>query len=799
MKKLLTLVTIVTLMITQVFAQKSKEKITQTDIENKYADVCDSLNAKLLRGLNGMRKKTLTDALDANEILFKAAEMQAKDMAESGDVIIEAGVAGKRVKKLGGNTNVEEIVIAMAVGKAKTTDEAQEIANAIIEKWNKSKKEKPSIINGNYVYAGISSKVDKSGKKILVSVLFGNYSTFNTGAKHRKELAVKYTKKRKGLTVSNDAKECKNCDKFKDYNELMKGVYVEGGKVYLKYNNWKALKKMLGKPGDALIIDIVQRSQFDKSDAYNIMDNTMVNKGIRLKPVTAEKLMAKNKNKDTKDKKLKNEIDSELGKIPKKLTGDYEINLLVMQGKKLCKTLMPSYLEEGDQESNTPIDMLLSPDSGAFMPMFKPATETNDVSFIIPFEKNKAEYKAEDLAPFLKTLDEPDFIIENLNIAAYSSLEGDASNNQKLQQKRAESIVAALQSMQKERNIKAQIKTGDNWEQFKMEQEGGTYKDLTALTKQAAIAKINSTPALLTELEPILAKQRYAKITMKLTYDIKGDKEPKFCVMQFNKAVKKDMKQALKIQYFMNKQVREGKYDDVWLDKMIIDKTPANAALLMNKVVYRYFDNNKMVSDGDAKELAEYEKLDAANKYITYNKAFAEIKLMDKLPKPTDISAIQAKIDGCYNTRIPKKYVDGVNTDLQFKVIEAYDTLENGEAMVETSINKIKQFYNFKEGSWQNALKLAYVFKRFKDYRFAAQILEPYTTGAKVNEQLLFTYLSYSAQLSDKIKSKAFVNGMNSALQLNKKRYCELFGAPKLTFQILENPSVKEQYLKSCK
>ena len=214
MKKLLTLVTIVTLMITQVFAQKSKEKITQTDIENKYADVCDSLNAKLLRGLNGMRKKTLTDALDANEILFKAAEMQAKDMAESGDVIIEAGVAGKRVKKLGGNTNVEEIVIAMAVGKAKTTDEAQEIANAIIEKWNKSKKEKPSIINGNYVYAGISSKVDKSGKKILVSVLFGNYSTFNTGAKHRKELAVKYTKKRKGLTVFTFLSIITNCKSF---------------------------------------------------------------------------------------------------------------------------------------------------------------------------------------------------------------------------------------------------------------------------------------------------------------------------------------------------------------------------------------------------------------------------------------------------------------------------------------------------------------------------------------------------------------------------------------------------------
>ena len=171
MKKLFTLVAIATLIATQTYAQKGKEKVTQTDIENKYADVSDSVNVKLLRGMNAMRKKALTDELELNDILYKAAELQAKDMSESGDVIIEAGVAGKRVKKLGGNTNVEEIVIAMPLGKAKTKDEAQEIANAIIEKWAKSKKEKPAILNGNYVYAGISAKVDKAGKKLLISVI----------------------------------------------------------------------------------------------------------------------------------------------------------------------------------------------------------------------------------------------------------------------------------------------------------------------------------------------------------------------------------------------------------------------------------------------------------------------------------------------------------------------------------------------------------------------------------------------------------------------------------------------------
>ena len=45
-----------------------------------------------------------------------------------------------------------------------------------------------------------------------------------------------------------------------------------------------------------------------------------------------------------------------------------------------------------------------------------------------------------------------------------------------------------------------------------------------------------------------------------------------------------------------------------------------------------------------------------------------------------------------------------------------------------------------------------------------------------------------------------FVSAMRKAQKVNSSRYCELFGDPYITFQVLDNPFVKEDYIKAnCK
>ncbi len=49
----------------------------------------------------------------------------------------------------------------------------------------------------------------------------------------------------------------------------------------------------------------------------------------------------------------------------------------------------------------------------------------------------------------------------------------------------------------------------------------------------------------------------------------------------------------------------------------------------------------------------------------------------------------------------------------------------------------------------------------------------------------------------EKTKTKMFVIAMKKASELNQQRYCALFGEPNLSFQVLDNPGVKEDYNKA--
>jgi len=80
-------------------------------------------------------------------------------------------------------------------------------------------------------------------------------------------------------------------------------------------------------------------------------------------------------------------------------------------------------------------------------------------------------------------------MIDGLYIYAYSSIEGDANANAKLQRKRAESVTKVLQSMQQNK-ITPTIETRDSWSLFEMEMEDGKYADLVKLGRDKAVKKL---------------------------------------------------------------------------------------------------------------------------------------------------------------------------------------------------------------------------------------------------------------------------------------------------------------------
>ncbi len=756
----------------------------------------DTLNKIIINGLNKFRNEHGVDSLQSKEILVNAAVLSSTQMADDEKINPQALTKStpKYLKKAGATKKGEELALVTPLGKGSNQLTPVVVGKAILQKWTMGKKEKDILLKPDNTYIGMNCASDADEKRVYISAMFGNYQSFNGGVKHKSELKVPFNTKSKKLK-DGEQRKCKNCDKFKDYDNLYKGLSVEGGKVYLEYNNIKNLKRLLKRSTDGLAVDIVQKDQYSQAD-YNIMDNNVRNKGIMLKLIKKDKLFAKNliKSDDPKKKnKRVSKLKVEMGAFPKEINGAYEFNLIVVQAGYVCKTVLRSYMEYTDNESSTPIEMLpMSESLTAKNPAFEPRSESALLTFAIPFEKNKSEFKKEDVKPFIDALQEPDFNIDGLYIYAYSSIEGDSVANAKLQHKRAESVTNVLQQMQQSK-ITPTILTNDSWQLFQLEMEDGKYDYLTKMSKHEAIAKINHTKGLADELEPTLAKERFAQLVMDVTYDISGTKEEKFSVVQFNRMVKAgNIKQAYKIMDYIAQKVKEKKYAQASFDKLEIGDDAKLIGLHMNKIYYNYILNNKVVSDDDYVGIQNLQKTDATNNTVNYNALFCRIELDTMLGDKTEQLYMQTKIDELYKSDIPKNLINGLNIEWQFKIMDALDTLNDADAQRQACIDKIKSFYNFKEGGKQNSLKLAYAFARAKDYKFAADLLEPYL---KTNDpKVLYAYVAIASHVPSKFFSHKFSYALNEIKQKDPAKYCKLFGEPFLSFQVLDNPDIKKIY-----
>lgn len=781
------LIAIVLFTDTTVFAQK-KQTVVEKDINT------DSLTLYILQNLNQFRKKNRLDTFETYPSLSDAAYLSAEDLSDEKKSKAEDKELPKYLKSVGLTNKAAQLAGSNPLVKSKKDVPYKTIVDNITAKWFAGQKEKVVLLNPKFIYVGIGMFPDAEFKKIYLSVMVSGYDISNEGARHKKEIKPAFNTLSKKFNAPND-KKCKNCKVFKNYELLHQGLYVENNKIYLKYNNLKELKRLLKKPKDGIAIDIVQRAQFTQAD-YNIVDNNLYNKGIMQKVIYKDKLFTSNKLLDKKDQKKNkkiNELLVEVGKLPKNLKGEYELNLLIIQDNTICKTVTQSFTEiiqqEGEFNSNIiPIQPKIDNEK-----TFVPKAENNLITFIIPYEKNKYDYKQEDIQPLIDALDEPDYIIEGLYIYAYSSIEGDSITNAKLQIKRAESVASVLQNNQSVK-VKPVIITNDSWNLFMLENEDGPYASLVNMGKRKAIQKINSDKKLLQELEPVLARERFAQVVMDVTYDISGNKEQKYSYAMLKKTIKSnDTAKYMKILNYIYLNIKNKKYDSKLIDTLQLSITKENIPFTNNLIYYKYQLNNNL-NDEEASVLRKNFEMDNANPILQYNAVFAKIKTDSTIGNKDTQAKIQLEMDNLSKTNLDKQLINNLNAEWQFKLIDYYDTIPNSEAQVEACLNKIKTFYNIEESSWQNTVKLANIFARAKLYWEASQLLEPLLISKDVNEKIVFNYISIASHLPERFTSRYFTKAMQLAKKYNPERFCKLFGKPYLSFQILENPGIKKEF-----
>lgn len=739
--------------------------------------------------------------------LDSAATMQAEYQASKEEKTIENlapyRTTAQRLRKYNlGTFGVELASKAKAtLGSAEYTyyDLCLELVRPIL----KNLKTAAVLLDRQYTYLGFGYEFDKYMKNTYVSLVFANDRTFNEGRVIGIVKDLPYTRSKMGLQ-GYDEQLCRKCMTDKNLEILSECLSVKDNTVYFSHDDFKALRRIIGKEGDAIVLDFVQHDQY-KCDGKDQVDQDRPNHGFMTKTITYEQMLSGNQAPGKKTSKLLAPIATVPEEIPD--DSEYDINIIIVKdGKYVCRNVVKKSVEYKNAAYKEKMYFLKDEISIKPAGQWVPAPEQHTIEVVIPFDNDKKlDYTPADLAPYLNNINEPAFTIDKIEVVATNSLNflGDATA-QKNQKRRAESIVKALKAHYSNPNLPTTISYDDSWELFKKDVVyDEVYYDLTLMSKQEAANALKADGGKVAKiLEPkFLKNHRFAKLVITITYKVDDENEQDFVVTKFNRTVAaKNWGLAMSIQQYIMKQVEAKKYNSRSVAMQEIPNRKECQALLINKA-YMLNVVEGDISDHCAQTMIDACKLNVTTPVAQFNKVTAEVSAAVPIADNTDLTNRQAAIDKLYTiTQLPQDQVNNLNMEFQFQVLDYLKkqsaTTEN-VTLTDATYTKIKEIRNPKMSSWQNAYKLASVFAKNGDYVYAVSLMEPFLDEPKISNDFLFSFISLAAVREEMYMSGNFSKAVKMASEKDPTRLCNLFD--KLPVVIFDNQDVQTVLCKTCK
>lgn len=778
----------------------------------------DSLNSALFNHINTQRLLLGLEDLVLTEVMENTAQDQANycvtvKSETNTQKETKKSTAAFRVTFFGGIKDgvPQEIIFSEAVKNTRGVElSTGEILAKLTKKINKTTFKK-MYSRPDIYYAGVRGSFDPITNKVYFCIVMGDINIINNTTAHSKDLDKNYKinthafhwwMRRTGCKINCLFGKCDDgtvCNPYDDLKELYskvdidKGFYVKDKRLYLKEDFKKYFisddrntTKLIADNNDRLLIYIIEKSQFPCNTSYNISLGAASQTGLQigLRPIKLSGLKAKG--------------DLAIDKLPAGFSDDFEIGIKVV---KYCDEKVKCEVYDFYDKLNrlkpyfTPIAFeelpLLLDTQTAKTP--EPFIEVKTLKWTIPFERNKFEYKQSDIEPIIDSLNEPKFIIQEIKIVAYSSLEGDSAKNFALQQKRSSSIVKVLEQQQAGNKIKYTISQGDSWSIFKKQIVLTNYYYLADSTPGYVRQRLNSDTALLRKVEYILQTERFASIDMRVAFDLKKLSEDDYWAYRIQKAIdKKDVKRALSNQTALINLYQAGK---VSYDKFMAVPIP-------NEKQYLALLNNKYLHiNNDAEKLAKFNELreiDPNNPIIKYNYLALKLNSVSKLDNNSrreELQILSSLFSSLTATAIPASL---------------YNTLRSRFHPITNDARKSKKaetYKNVKELSQSSptleAVSLADYYAEKNRFDIAAQILfDHYKEVSDEDKALCKEFclrMLYYGKASKMDSFEKQYQGVFKKLQLtNPEVFCEIFEKAKVSFKFFENLHIKKMYCESC-
>ncbi|MGD1847616.1 MAG: CAP domain-containing protein [Salibacteraceae bacterium] len=207
-------------------------------------------------------------------------------------------------------------------------------------------------------------------------------------------------------------------------------------------------------------------------------------------------------------------FEMKLGRVPRKLNGHWNHNLVYVQRKQICHIdYFTGYCGSLFLDSAA-VQLLRPPLPGPY----EFVLDTLHLEFEVPFVKNEATFTQEDVAPLVASLASVDYTIDSVAIVASASVEGDSVRNLELQTTRAENLAGVFQEHQLAQ-IQTRMSAYTAWDHFyEQVRKSRKWRHLGKLKHAELVKRLNA--GLADSLETILAEERKAAVDLYATIDL---------------------------------------------------------------------------------------------------------------------------------------------------------------------------------------------------------------------------------------------------------------------------------------
>lgn len=727
----------------------------------------EELERLLLDDINRIRQENGVQILDENEILSAAAFDQAEYILELGRVTHEQESAKKKtVQKrvldyrglfadLAENATIlskgSKELLQLGGAKVELKSTEQLIA-ATTTSWLKDvKTSKLNLLDPNFYDAGVSV-LSTDDNTYSIVVVFGT-KAYNPPSGEK-------------ISFNNyniepfDELKCKNfLSDFATTPQLFSDVAtVEDGNIVLKYHNLAIFKALLASSNDEILVDVIQKNQFDCGEGNQLYPGTIAN-GYLMKGIKKGKLVAQNKLDSI------NELELIYNEVPSFYNSKTdELNLILVKDGRHCATVPYNNLTV-ENKKQFDLKLLLAGESDKQTLVLKDTFE-----FKYTYTENWQSQWAKDSALLAKS----NFKIAEKKVTV-SQFPKTINPNEKLEVK---------------------------WDLISEYVKNSVYQlDLAELkTPQEKVNYLNEAALEDVKLAEFLQDLNTVKIKLigESTLQTKQSTEELIELYKLFLRTNK-IEAALFIQAKLIDKVRKQELEPTKIPLADPAQKASTLKVLNNQIVLESILGKEMYG-GNPIYLSFFELylIKKSEVEVAFNYHVAKLKFWSEdIKNVTDFDTWEKDFSKIPIGEVPvKKYA---RAKLNYSLLAAdyyYDTGKFEKR--KDAFDDFLKWYQKADLSNTEMLELVKTLCYHDQYSAAVKILKTYEELEK-HEELLYYFLQISIYDRELVSQQLWNEKLKAAKENFPNNFCKFFTKEKIGIQSLSNTAVKEMYCSTCK